>query len=71
MITGFSGTLEDAAAAPANLAQAAGKPGIAPVRALTTVPDQYGFALLERGKHGRWSLTAYGKDGIRLGRFAI
>ena len=71
VITGFSGTLEDAAAAPANLAQAAGKPGIAAVRALTTVPDQYGFALLERGKHGRWSLTAYGKDGIRLGRFAI
>ncbi len=71
VITGFSGTLEDAAAAPASLAEAAGKPGIAPVRALTTVPDQYGFALLERDRRGRWSLTAYGTNGTRLGRFAI
>lgn len=71
VITGFSGTLEDAAAAPANLAEAQGKPGIAQVRALTTVPDQYGYALLERGKRGAWWLTAYTVEGKTLGRFLI
>lgn len=71
VITGFSGTLEDAAAAPASMAEARGKPGAEKLRALTTLPDRYGYALLERGKRGAWWLTAYTVDGTKLGRFPI
>lgn len=71
VITGFSGTLEDPALAPADLAATQGQPGAEGLRALTTVIDRFGYALLERGGAGRWRMTVFALDGTRLGRFAI
>ncbi len=70
IITGFSGTLEDVPPAPANLADAAGKPGAAALKDLTTVLDRYGFGLLERRARG-WRLTVYADDGAVLARFSL
>ncbi|MDE2301095.1 MAG: metallophosphoesterase, partial [Sphingomonadales bacterium] len=70
LVTGFSGTEEDPAIAPATLADAAGKPGSAPLDALTTIAGRFGYALLER--HGAaWRLTAFAPDGSVMGRFAL
>ncbi len=70
VITGFSGTQEDAALGPASLAEAAGKPGAAPISALTTIAGRFGYALLERQTHG-WRLTAYDADGAIMGQFSL
>lgn len=71
VITGFSGTLEDPALAPADLAATHGLAGAEGLRALTTVIDRFGYALLERQPAGRWRMTVFALDGTRLGRFAI
>ncbi len=70
VITGFSGTIEDAALAPANLAEAHGRAGAAALAALTTIPGRFGYGLLERKSHG-WRLTIYAVDGTIMGRYAL
>lgn len=70
VITGFSGTMEDAALAPTSLAEAQGKTGAAAITALTTIANQFGYALLERRGDG-WDLTAYALDGHVLGHFPL
>ncbi len=70
VITGFSGTEEDPALGPATIAEAVGKPGSDAIRALTTIPKRFGYALMERQKHG-WRLTAFAADGTIMGRFAL
>jgi hypothetical protein len=70
VITGFSGTQEDAALAPDSLSQATGKPSAAPLQNLTTIADRFGYALMER--HGDvWRLTVFAADGAIMGRFVI
>ena len=70
VIAGFSGTMEDAAIAPADLGEAQGKPGAAPLSALTTIPNRFGYALLERRARG-WRLTAFAADGTVMGIFQL
>ena len=70
VIAGFSGTMEDPALGPAGLADAQGKPGAAPLTALSTVVGRFGFALLERRQHG-WRLTAYELGGKVIGRYKL
>ena len=70
VITGFSGTMEDAPLSPATLADTAGKPGAETLTGLTTIPGRFGYALLERREHS-WRLTAYAADGTTLGRFSL
>ena len=70
VITGFSGTEEDPAIGPASLAEAQGKPGGDVLRALTTIPKRFGYALMERQGHG-WRLTAFDADGSVMGRFEL
>jgi len=70
VITGFSGTMEDAALAPTTMAEAQGKTGAAAITALTTIANQFGYALLERHGDG-WDLTAYALDGHVLGHFQL
>lgn len=70
VIAGFSGTMEDAALAPANLAEARGKGGADAIRALTTISGRFGYGLMERERHG-WRLTAFAADGTIMGRFAL
>ena len=70
VITGFSGTEEDAALGPASLAETEGKPGGEAIKALTTIPGRFGYALLERRKRG-WQLTTYAVEGTVMGRFAL
>ena len=70
VITGFSGTLEDVPLGPASLAEAAGTPGAPTLTALTTIPDRFGYALMERRAHG-WRLTAYGVDGKAMAQFPL
>jgi len=70
IITGFSGTLEDPAIGPASLADVQGNPGGASIRALTTIPGRFGYALLER-TNGGWHLTAFAADGTIMGRFVL
>ena len=70
VITGFSGTMEDTPISPASLGDTAGKPGAAPLTALTTIPGRFGYALLVRQPHG-WRLTAYALDGSPMGSFAL
>ncbi len=70
VITGFSGTMEDAALGPASLADATGKPGAAPLTALTTIPERFGYALLERHGQG-WHLTVFAADGTTMGAFSL
>ena len=70
VITGFSGTMEDAALGPADLAQTTGKSGATPLTALTTIPGRFGYALLERQPHG-WRLTAYAADGTTMAQFTL
>ena len=69
VVTGFSGTAEDPPGAPSNLADVRGKAGADKLRALTTIENRFGYALLERKKQG-WRLTAFAADGATLGRFA-
>ena len=70
VITGFSGTMEDAALAPGNLAEAQGRVGASMIRALTTIPGRFGYGLMERQRHG-WRLTAYAVDGTVMGRYPL
>lgn len=70
VITGFSGTQEDPALGPANLVETRGVPGGEAIRALTTIPGRFGYALLERRKRG-WQLTAFAVDGTVMGRFPL
>ena len=70
VITGFSGTQEDPAIGPAGLADIRGKPGGEGIKALTTIPGRFGYALMERVKHG-WRLTVFAVDGSIMGRFAL
>ena len=70
VITGFSGTMEDAAIAPGSLAETTGKPGAAPLTALTTVPGRFGYALIERRAKG-WHLTAFAADGSTMAEFSL
>jgi hypothetical protein len=70
VVAGFSGTMEDDAAAPVSLAEARSKPGGSLVEALTTIAGRFGFALLERQGRG-WRLTAYAADGTKLAQFAL
>lgn len=70
VIAGFSGTQEDPAASPETLREAAGKPGAEPLRALSTVQNMFGFAVMEREREG-WSLAAYDVTGKPIGTFAL
>jgi hypothetical protein len=70
VVTGFSGTQEDPAIGPASLADTQGKPGGDPLRALTTIPGRFGYALLERVKGG-WRLTVFAMEGTTMGQFAL
>ena len=70
VITGFSGTMEDPAIAPASLVEAQGKPGGEAIRALTTIAGRFGYALLERKKRG-WRLTAFAANGTIMARFPL
>jgi hypothetical protein len=70
VITGFSGTQEDAAIAPDSIDAAAGKPGAAALQALTTITGRFGYALMVR--QGRaWRLTVFATDGATMARFTI
>ncbi len=70
VITGFSGTQEDPAIGPGSLADIQGKPGGEVIKALTTIPGRFGYALMERQKHV-WRLTAYAVDGSVMGKFKL
>lgn len=70
VITGFSGTLEDPAIAPANVAEVKGKPGGEAIQALTTITGQFGYALMERQKRN-WRLTVFAVDGTVLRQFML
>jgi hypothetical protein len=70
VITGFSGTQEDPAIGPGNLADIHGKPGGEGIRALTTVAGRFGSALMERDGR-RWRLTVYAADGTIMGHYPL
>jgi len=70
VITGFSGTEEDVPHAPANPAEATGKPGAAAITDVTTIGGRFGYALLERTSAG-WHLTAFAVDGSTMGQYSL
>ena len=70
VITGFSGTMEDAALAPLSLGEAQGKTGAGSISALTTIVNRFGYALMER-QGGGWRLTVFAQDGAVMGQFAL
>jgi len=65
IVTGFSGTAEDPAAAPATIAALQRIPGGEDVRDIVSRFGEFGFGLLER-KGRTWQLTAYRADGRML-----
>lgn len=71
IVTGFSGTLEDAPAAPASLSALMEIPEAPVLRDLVTRLNRYGFGLLERQDDGNWLFTAHGVDGEILLRRVV
>ncbi len=70
VITGFSGTMEDIPSAPATLSEAAEKHDAAPLTALTTIGEKFGYAVLLRQSHG-WRLTVFSAEGEQLGEYTL
>ncbi|HVI05864.1 MAG TPA: metallophosphoesterase, partial [Sphingomicrobium sp.] len=63
IVTGFSGTQEEAAEAPTGLASIRGLPLATGLHDIASIPGHFGFGLLERLEDGRWRFTAYDLDG--------
>lgn len=63
IVTGFSGTQEEAAEAPTGLDAISGLPLAAGLHDIASIPGRFGFGILERLGHGRWSFTAFDLDG--------
>lgn len=68
IVTGFSGTFEDDAPAPADIRGVQPVAGVPAVRSLLSIFGTQGFATLERRTRDHWLLTARDVDGAPLAR---
>ena len=68
IVTGFSGTFEDDAPAPADIRGVQPVAGVPAVRSLLSIFGTQGFATLERRARDHWRLTVRDAGGLPLAR---